>query len=115
MRKLPLRQGQAMSRKMTLAEKSAQLMRLAHAQGWRCFVCKWPLLAPDAHPQRAHRIPQAAWAYAKYGAAVIDHDLNMGAVCGRSVAGSDCNSAMSLGVAGGVAETRLVQAIREAM
>jgi len=36
-------------------------------------------------------------------------------VCGRSVAGSDCNSATSLGVAGGVAEARLVAKIRRAL
>jgi len=101
--------------KMSIAEKSAQLQRLAHKQGWRCARCGWSLLAPDAHAQRAHKIPQAVWAYARYGAAIVDHDMNVDVVCGRSVAGSDCNSATSLGVAGGVAEARLVQAIREAL
>ena len=89
---------------MTLAEKSAQLQRLAHKQGWRCARCGRSL---GAGAQRAHKIPQSKWAYRRYSAAIIDHDLNMDAVCSLA-----CNSATSLGVAGGVAEARLVQAIR---
>uniref|UniRef100_A0A6M3LTT8 Uncharacterized protein n=1 Tax=viral metagenome TaxID=1070528 RepID=A0A6M3LTT8_9ZZZZ len=72
-------------------------------------------MAPDAHAQRAHKLPQAAWAYARYGKAIVDHDLNVDVVCGRAVAGSDCNGATSIGRAGGVAEARLVAKIRRAL
>ena len=93
--------------KMTLAEKSAQLQRLAHKQGWRCARCGRSL---GAGAQRAHKIPQSKWAYRRYSAAIIDHDLNMDAVCGLA-----CNSATSLGVSGTIAEMQLVQKIRRAL
>ena len=93
--------------KMTLAEKSAQLQRLAHKQGWRCARCGRSL---GAGAQRAHKIPQSKWAYRRYSAAIIDHDLNMDACCSLK-----CNSATSFGPAGGVRENELVAAIKKTL
>ena len=93
--------------KMSIAEKSAQLQRLAHAQGWRCARCGRSL---GAGAQRAHRIPQSVWALKRYGAAVIHDDLNVAAVCGNS-----CNDAMSFGPAGGMREKELIAVIKKTL
>lgn len=53
--------------------------RLADRCGWRCEVCGRPIL--DGQPQLAHRIAKSKANLAKYGEAVIHHDLNLAMVC----------------------------------
>ena len=53
----------------------------------RCEVCGVPLSGKQ--PQLAHRIAKKKMWIAKYGAEVIDHEMNLALVCGLQ-----CNSAV---------------------
>ena len=48
--------------------------------GWKCEVCGAPLNLV-AHPQLAHRIPQATRFLVRYGKRVIHHPMNLAATC----------------------------------
>ena len=67
------------------ADFAEQRIRLYHRAKGRCESCGVPL---DFRTfQCAHRIPQSQGNLAKYGKAIIHHDLNFAAVCGLT-----CNS-----------------------
>jgi 5-methylcytosine-specific restriction endonuclease McrA len=58
--------------------------------GYRCEVCGKPLNLV-AHPQLAHRIPQATRFIIRYGKRVIHHELNLAATCSLA-----CNAAVDI-------------------
>lgn len=58
--------------------------------GYRCEVCGKPLNLV-AHPQVAHRIPQATRFLVRFGKRVIHHPLNLAATCSLA-----CNAAVDI-------------------
>ena len=63
-------------------------LELQYRQDGRCPVCDKPVSANDG--QLSHRIPQAKWAIAKWGPAIIHHKFNM------ALTHPQCNDAVSI-------------------
>jgi hypothetical protein len=90
--------------KFTFAEKKQEI---AESQEWRCYVCGDHLYSDGKAPFIAHKISKGKTNRQKYGSWVIDHRLNMAAVCS-----GPCNDAVNIGSSEGPIR-ELIQSMKD--